>query len=312
MADDPPRAGAPPIAEDGSLRTIVTSVPAPAVRSRAVLVVMAGAELGRVIPIKEGSLTLGRSDECDARIDDQSLSRVHAQILRVVGNWMFADRGSTNGSAINDRRVDQPTRLADGDRIRLGASTILRFALVDEAEELALRSVYEATTRDPLTGASNRKHLEERLDTELAYAVRHRTALSVVLVDVDHFKRVNDGYGHLAGDAVLKNVAATLARGIRTEDAVARYGGEEFVVIARGIAVDEAAVMADRLRQLVASSPTVFDTREIPVTVSAGVASLVCCGERKDKASLLGLADTRLYRAKQTGRNKVVSRDGGP
>ena len=309
MPADPPRRGAPPIPEDGSVRTIVTSVPAPAVRSRAVLVVMAGAELGRVIPLKEGSLTLGRSEECDARIDDQSLSRIHAQIVRVVGNWMFADKGSTNGSAINDRRVEQPTRLADGDRIRLGATTTLRFALVDEAEELALRAVYEATTRDALTGASNRKHLEERLDAELAYAVRHRTALSVVLVDVDHFKKVNDGHGHLAGDAVLKNVAATLARGIRTEDAVARYGGEEFVVIARGITVEEAHVMAERLRQLVAGSPTVHDGREIAVTVSAGVASLSCCGERRDKATLLGLSDARLYRAKQTGRNKVVSQD---
>ena len=291
------------------MRTIVTSVPAPAVRSRAVLVIMAGAELGRVISVKEGSLTLGRSEECDARIDDQSLSRVHAQIVRVVGNWMFADKGSTNGSAINDQRVEHPTRLADGDRIRLGSTITLRFALVDEAEELALRSVYEATTRDALTGTANRKHLEERLDAELAYAVRHKALLSILLVDVDHFKRVNDNHGHLAGDAVLKNVAATLARGIRTEDALARYGGEEFLVIARGIGIEEASVMAERLRLLVASSPTVFDQREIPVTVSAGVASLSCCGERRNKPVLLGLADARLYRAKQGGRNQIVARD---
>jgi diguanylate cyclase (GGDEF)-like protein len=254
-------------------------------------------------------LTLGRSEECDARIDDQGLSRIHAQIVRVVGNWMFTDKGSTNGSAINDQRVETPVRLADGDRIRLGATTTLRFALVDEAEEHALRSVYEATTRDPLTGTANRKHLEERLDAELAYAVRHRALLSVVIVDVDHFKRVNDGHGHLAGDAVLKNVAATLTRGIRTEDALARYGGEEFVVIARGIGVDEASVMAERLRQLVASSPTLFEHQEIAVTVSAGVASLLCCGERRDKQTLLKLADARLYRAKQSGRNQVIGRD---
>jgi two-component system, cell cycle response regulator len=306
MADDP-RPGVPNAMEDGSARTIVTSMPAPAPRSRAVLVITSGAELGRVISVKEGSLTLGRSEECDARIDDQSLSRVHAQIVRVVGNWMFADKGSTNGSMVNDQRVEHPIRLADGDRIRLGASTWLRFALVDEGEELALRSVYEATTRDALTGTSNRKHMEERLDAELAYAVRHNTALSLVLVDVDHFKRVNDSYGHLAGDAVLKNVAATLARGIRTEDALARYGGEEFVVIARGIGVGEAAILAERLRQLVASSKAIFADREISVTVSAGVASLACCGERRDKATLLGLADTRLYRAKETGRNRVVT-----
>jgi diguanylate cyclase (GGDEF)-like protein len=120
---------------------------------------------------------------------------------------------------------------------------------------------------------------------------------------------VNDGFGHLAGDAVLKAVASTLASGIRTEDAVARYGGEEFVVIARGIGVEEAHVMAERLRQLVASTRTAFDQREIAVTVSAGVASLACCGERPDKQTLLALSDARLYRAKQAGRNRVVSRD---
>src|SRR5262245_27124908 len=188
MVDDHARSSAPP-ADDGSMRTLVASVPAPAVRSRAVLVLVSGPQLGRVIPVKEGSLTLGRAEECDARIDDSSLSRVHAQIVRVVGNWMFADKGSTNGSAINDRRVEQPVRLSDGDRIRLGASTTLRFALVDEAEEQALRSVYEATTRDALTGVSNRKQLDQRLDAELAYAVRHNALLSVILVDVDHFKR---------------------------------------------------------------------------------------------------------------------------
>jgi len=308
MVDDQARSSAPP-ADDGSMRTLVASVPAPAVRSRAVLVIMSGPQLGRVIPVKDGSLTLGRSEECDARIDDSSLSRVHAQIVRVVGNWMFADKGSTNGSAINDRRVDQPVRLSDGDRIRLGASTTLRFALVDEAEEQALRSVYEATTRDPLTGVANRKQLDQRLDAELAYAVRHNALLSVILVDVDHFKRVNDDYGHLAGDAVLKNVAATLSAGIRTEDVIARYGGEEFLAIARGIGVDEATVMAERLRQLVNGSKAVADGREIRVTVSAGVASLRCCGERRDKVTLLGLADARLYRAKQTGRNRVVAHD---
>jgi two-component system, cell cycle response regulator len=309
MADDRPRTSAPPSSDDGSMRTLVTSVPAPAIRSRAVLVMMSGPELGRVISVKEGSLTLGRSEECDARLDDSSLSRVHAQIVRVVGNWMFADKGSTNGSTINDRRVEQPQRLADGDRIRLGSSTTLRFALVDEKEEQALQSVYQATTLDALTGVANRKQLEQRLDAELAFAVRHDAPLSVILVDVDHFKRVNDEHGHLAGDAVLKNVAATLSRGVRTEDVIARYGGEEFLTIARGIGKDEATVMAERLRQLVNASSTAFDGREIRVTVSAGVASLTCCGPRRDKVTLLGLADARLYRAKQGGRNRVVARD---
>jgi two-component system, cell cycle response regulator len=307
MAQDPTgrgEQGSP--SSQGAFRTIVTDAPTPSERSRAVLVVVSGHDVGRVISLSESTATLGRSEECSVRLSDESLSRVHAQVVRVAGNWMLADKGSTNGSYLNDQRVERPSRLSDGDRIRLGASTTLRFSLVDEVEENALRRVYEAAIRDALTGVANRKHLEERLASELAFALRHGTPLSVLIMDVDHFKRINDSFGHLAGDAVLRGVAGVLARGIRTEDLLARYGGEEFVVLARGIGVAEAAAMGERLRSLLASNVVTFEGREIRVTSSGGVASLACCGEKRDRATLLGLADSRLYQAKQTGRNRIV------
>jgi diguanylate cyclase (GGDEF)-like protein len=126
------------------------------------------------------------------------------------------------------------------------------------------------------------------------------------MFDVDHFKRVNDGEGHLAGDAVLKNLAAVLSRGIRAEDVLARYGGEEFVVLLRGVDIRTATIIAERLRGLVERASVAFEGRDLRITVSAGVVSLAECGGRCDKAAVLRLADQRLYRAKETGRNRVV------
>src|SRR5262249_23002160 len=150
----------------------------------------------------------------------------------------------------------------------------------------------------------NRKHLEERIAAELAFALRHNEPLSIVIIDVDHFKKVNDTYGHLAGDAVLKHVSALLKRMLRPEDILARYGGEESVIVARSTEAPAAVLLADRLRTAVGATPIKFEQHEIKVTSSAGVASLACCGETRDRATLLGTADRRLYAAKQGGRNR--------
>lgn len=261
-------------------------------------------------------VTLGRDDKCTYRFDDPSVSGLHARLVIIGAEYMLADNKSTNGTWLNDVRVSEPVHLRDGDRIRLGATLTLRFSLLDEAEEQAMKAVYEAALYDGLTKVFNRKHLEDRLDAEVAFATRHATELSVVIVDIDFFKKVNDTYGHQAGDAVLKVVAQTLARTLRTEDLIARYGGEEFVVVARGIPISNACVAAERLRQAVIATPILWTHHppgaitpaqiSIPVTTSAGVASLTCCGETKDKATLLRIADQRLYRAKETGRNRVV------
>ena len=220
---------------------------------------------------------------------------------------MLTDRASTNGSYVNDRRVLSPTALRDGDHVRLGADTTLRFSMVDENEEQALRRMYESAARDALTGVSNRKSFDERLTAELAFAQRHNTPLCLMLIDVDFFKRVNDTHGHQAGDAVLQAVAGVLERSIRAEDMVARYGGEEFGVIARGADLRGAAVMAERLRKSIALEAVEHQGRVLHVTASVGVASLFCCGTTRDKPTLIALADARLYRAKQLGRDRVVS-----
>jgi two-component system, cell cycle response regulator len=271
-----------------------------------VFTVANGLEAGRVLSIPSDQVsTLGRAPECTFPFDDVGLSREHAQLVVIGEDYVIKDAGSRNGSYVNEIRINAPVKLTPGDRVQLG-STLLRFSVVDEQEEEALKGVYEAAVRDGLTGVFNRKHLEERLAAELVFAIRHDTSLVVAMFDVDHFKRVNDAFGHLAGDGVLKTVAWVLSQGLRAEDMVARYGGEEFVVLSRKIDLTTGTQMADRLRWNVAATPINVGPQMIQVTASAGVASLACCGPNRDRATLLGLADQRLYHAKQTGSNRVV------
>jgi len=296
----------------GTLKTLSdgTSLPPTARATVAVLTVQSGPEAGRVLALETDRLnTVGRADECTIAIADARLSRVHARVVWVNGEWMVMDSGSTNGTFLNGARIEKYSRLEDGDRITLGGSLSLRFVLVTEEERRALVRVYEASMRDGLTGVLNRKALDERLAGEVAFAVRHQTALSVVLLDVDNFKRVNDEHGHLAGDAALREVSARLARALRTEDVIGRYGGEEFLIVARDIQLGQGAQLAERLRALLTASPVVFEETRIPVSASFGVASLACCGAERDVEALLGLADARLYEAKRAGRNRVVARD---
>ncbi len=290
----------------GGKTVIVQSTPT-ADRSLGVLTVVVGAQPGKVLRLPDqGLTTLGRGPEQNFRFDDQSVSGQHAQIVHIGGQFMLADMKSTNGSFINDQRLADPVQLRDGDRVQLGRQTVLRFSLVTHEEEEALQRAFEAALRDGLTGALNRRHLEERLDAEISFAIRHKTELSVVMLDVDYFKRVNDSLGHPAGDAVLRHTAQLLQRTIRNEDTLARYGGEEFTVIVRGIDLNWTAAMAERLRVMVEQTPVPWQQQMIQITASFGVSSLVCCGTQRDRNTLIAIADRRLYLAKQGGRNRVA------
>lgn len=295
---------------DSNAKTFVVDVD-PAVMARVgVFTVTSGLDAGRVLPIPKGAMvTFGRSTECTYPFEDPSLSREHAIVMRVGSDYTVKDGSSTNGTFVNDARVNA-AMLKDGDRVQLGLHTMLRFALVSAAEEEALRRVYEAAIKDGLTGVYNRKYLEERIISELAFATRHQTLVSLVMIDVDHFKRVNDTYGHLAGDAVLRDVARVFGTGLRPEDVVARYGGEEFVVVLRGIPLAEATLTAERLRREIEATTIVFEDKQIRITSSAGVAcsaELPASDGPTMKTALLGAADARLYEAKSSGRNRVVA-----
>ena len=291
-------------------RTLVGGAEPPSAQPKvAVLTVQAGPEAGRVLPLDRSKPNmLGREEEeCTMTFEDARLSRVHARIVAVNGEWMLTDTGSTNGTFVNDARVEKHAQLADGDRIVLGGSVSLRFALVTDEERQALMRVYDAAVRDGLTGVLNRKALDQRLLAEIAFAVRHDAPLSVVMLDVDHFKAVNDTHGHPAGDAVLREIAARLTGALRIEDVFGRYGGEEFLIVTRNITLEQGAQLAERMRARIDASPVVFEGVAIPVSASFGVASLACCGATREAPALLAIADARLYEAKRSGRNRVVS-----
>ena len=205
---------------------------------------------------------------------------------------------------MNTRKVDRAD-LATGDRVQVGPAFVLRFGVIAADEAALARQLYEGSTRDAMTQLYNRKYASERLAAEVAYAHRHDTVVGVILFDIDHFKRVNDSFGHAAGDLVLRVLAAQAQRMVRAEDVVARFGGEEFIVIVRGIPRQNVLVLADRLRRAVERLSIPWQSGTLKTSVSLGVASLHECGAGATSDALVALADERLYRAKAEGRNRV-------
>lgn len=287
--------------------TLVVDVSPTSVRRKGVLTVVGGAHAGRLLDLPPTeTISFGRELTCTYPFEDASLSRTHAMVMCVAGEYLIRDSGSTNGTFVNDLRIDKAVKLSDGDRIQLGLGTILRFALVAPQEETALRNVYDASVRDGLTGAYNRKHFEERLAAEFNYATQAQSPMSLILVDVDHFKRVNDQRGHLAGDKVLAEIAATLTQAVRNEDVVSRYGGEELVVLSRAIGDDGAHNLAERLRKTVEGLRIkVEEEPPVRVTISVGVAVYPTI-EVGNTTQLTAAADRALYQAKDGGRNRVA------
>jgi diguanylate cyclase (GGDEF)-like protein len=278
------------------------------VRDRATLTAVSGPNAGAIYSLVAEENLIGRGKECSVRIIDGGISRRHARILRArPGQFVIEDLGSSNGTTVSGTRVVGRHPLAEGDRVAVGPNIELRFGFTDEAEEGTLRRLYESSVLDALTGAYNRKHFEERLASEVAYAKRHVAPLSLLMLDLDHFKSVNDTYGHLGGDHVLRTVGALVKRTLRVEDIFARYGGEEFAIIARGIDVAKAYLFGERVRITVETAKIEFNQLLIAATISIGVASLACCGDVATAEALVGKADERLYVAKGSGRNRTVS-----
>ena len=292
--------------------TLVISTGTAAPRStppdRCTVTVLAGPAAGTVITLDGPSITIGRADDVELRIDDPGLSRRHTRIYRENGIVMAEDLKSRNGTAVDGKQLDAPIRLHDGARVRIGQGSVLRIEIHDALEQEATRRLYESSVRDPLTRLFNRRHLDERLSAEVSHATRHATALSLILIDLDHFKQVNDdpGLGHLAGDAVLRIAAATVQKLVRTEDLVARYGGEELVVVTRSTNLRNAAILAERIRKAIEALQIPWDTRTVRVTASFGVASLEQVAAPQTPEGLFMRCDEALYLAKNGGRNRVV------
>ena len=265
---------------------------------------MTGAELGAVHRLPAGETVLGRSLDVAIRLAGEGVSRRHARIVLDVGRVFLQDLDSVNDTFLNG----EPCKVAlikDGDRIQLGPTTILKFTYADPTEEMFQRQLHAAALRDPLTGAFNRAYLDQRIESELAFAARHRSPLGLVMIDVDHFKAINDTHGHLAGDEVLRGLADRVRTTLGTDGILARYGGEEFCVVCRGVPAGDVLHLAGRVRASIGGELFAHEGRPIAVTISAGVAIYPTIRATTPK-ELVGAADRALLQAKHEGRNRCV------
>ena len=269
----------------------------------AYLIVLQGSDVGEMYKLDSPEVVIGRGQAATLRLNDDGVSRKHARIVRVGDATIIEDLQSANGTIVNGQKITQH-ELQDGDKIRFGSTTILKFTHQDDIDQSFQQRMYDAAIRDSLTKVYNKAHFLDRLDKEFAYAKRHDSPLSLVMFDLDFFKKVNDNYGHLAGDHALIQVTEICNQLIRSEDLLARYGGEEFSIVCRGVNVLAVGIMCERIRSTIASTEILFENQRLPITVSIGVAGL-----NESRAAggveLIALADKALYEAKQKGRNRV-------
>jgi diguanylate cyclase (GGDEF)-like protein len=286
---------------DTTQRTMLSEGPHQTAPRSACVVVIHGEGLGRRADIDGAQVLVGRSQEADLCIAHKSVSREHCRIWRDGEGYRVRDLGATNSTRVNDEIVGEGT-LEDGDHVTIGES-ILKFISHTSVEANYHEEIYQLATQDPLTELCNRRHFIELTEKEMARAMRHHRPLALCIVDVDLFKPVNDRYGHISGDEVLRQIAAIARRYVRSDDVAARIGGEEFAVLLPECDAAAAYGFAERLRIAIAAA--VFSPGGEPqqITVSIGIAAL--SPERDTRNRLMAAADSALYRAKKEGRNRV-------
>lgn len=272
----------------------------------AYLIVLGGSRIGAMAQIQSG-MVIGRGDRADFRTPDDGVSRLHLRLTKTREGILAEDLQSRNGTYVNGQRVTS-VLLKDGDKIRIGSTTILKFSYADKLEESFQREMYNAALRDPLTQTYNRRYFNEQLESEFYYAIRHHSDLSLILIDIDHFKKINDAYGHLTGDAVLAGLTTAIKKLIRCEDLLTRYGGEEFALLCRWTSGHIGLSIANRIRTFIEQAQLVPSIPELKVAISAGVASLPENIINTPQA-FFDAADKALYQAKRLGRNRVCMFD---
>jgi two-component system cell cycle response regulator len=259
--------------------------------------------LGKRFVLEQTTMRIGRGTDNHIVLDGDSVSRRHAHFEQRNDAWYAVDDGSTNGTYVNERQIPEGVQLQNNDRIQVGP-TIFKYLTGADAEAKYYEEIYRMTIVDGLTQIHNKRYLFEALERELIRARRHSRALSLVMFDIDFFKRINDQCGHLAGDYVLRDLAEVVQDRIRRDEVFARYGGEEFAIMMPETELLGAVTLAETLREKVAEHRFSFQGENISVTISMGCAAI----ESEDTATgLIARADEKLYEAKRSGRNRVCS-----
>jgi len=272
------------------------------------LVIYIGNASGSRHKLNNGFMTVGRSPEADICIKDDRISRIHCVIERAGHTITIEDKGSTNGTYVDARKISR-ARLLPGVPVQLGHS-IMKIEYKTEAEIRSEKRLLQRASLDALTGIFNRHHFTKLASMEMAYASRHKLPIGVVLMDIDNFKHVNDIYGHQSGDLVLAQLANTVIKNKRTEDLFGRYGGDEFIILPRGeISKDSMQVHCERIRKAIEGFEFCFEDKCVRITISLGFHLTKAASSDTETmlSDLIRKADQALYFAKEKGRNRTES-----
>jgi two-component system cell cycle response regulator len=273
----------------------------------ACIIIIRGTPQGHRFFLTQLEMTIGRDPTADISVSDQGISRKHAKLTKEEGKVRLTDLGSSNGTFINDKKVTpgDSVILAKEDMIKLGSS-IFKFLPAGEIEILFYGNLGSAAHTDPMTRIYNKGYLLEALEAEFKRAKALHTDFSLIFFDLDHFKKVNDSFGHDAGDFVLKEMTSLIRTShLRPKDIFARYGGEEFVILLANTNAKAATELAERIRSAVETHAFIYEGSRLPVTTSLGVAEL---REGIESAqTMIKSADKALYAAKSGGRNRVMA-----
>ena len=294
--------------DDVSEKTRVTDAvaikPAESAQDVLVLIYPAGPNLGRKYELKGKVITMGRDPTSDILVSSDSVSRRHARLSMEDGRRILTDLESTNGSYIADQPIISQV-LRNGDQVKIG-DTIFKYLVGSDIEASYHEEIYRLTTVDGLTQTYNRRYLDEQLSRELARSHRYNRPLSLVIFDVDSFSRVNEDFGHLAGDALLAQLAGLVKRNIRREDVIARSSGEEFAFILPETDAKHSRNFAEKIRRLVEASTFTFEGTQLRCTVSLGIGAAQGPTAQVSNEEFMKVAQDNLAVAKRLGRNRVV------